>query len=270
MKAFTKQNYKDLTVYECGKEQCVKDKAISLSVKKYKLFHYVVSGKGTLILNNKEYRISKGTIFYIPEQTNAIYFPDKTNPWFYEWIGFDGTKVKEVFENLLIDVDHPLIIDKKNKYKKYFDDIIGRFNERGFFDLFTTGSVYQLLSDISYDKKGKGHLTSSLVTIQTAKNYIDNNFQFDIDVVDIAKNANVSPNYLSALFKKEEGISTKSYLTKIRMEKAKDFLAVDKFKIKEVAKLVGYENQLHFSNEFKKFYGKSPLNYIKKGDNNEN
>jgi AraC-like DNA-binding protein len=33
------------------------------------------------------------------------------------------------------------------------------------------------------------------------------------------------------------------------------------YKIKDVAKKVGYKNQLHFSNEFKKFYGVSPKNY---------
>lgn len=57
------KNYKELSVYECGDEECVKTKAIVLSKKNYHLFHYVVSGKGILILNKKEYHLGKGAIF---------------------------------------------------------------------------------------------------------------------------------------------------------------------------------------------------------------
>ena len=38
-----------------------------------------------------------------------------------------------------------------------------------------------------------------------AKDFINNNYQFDIKISDIAKNANVTPNYLSSIFQKEEG-----------------------------------------------------------------
>ena len=42
------------------------------------------------------------------------------------------------------------------------------------------------------------------------------------------------------------------------MENAKSLLLTNKYKIKEIAKNVGYANQLYFSNEFKKYYGVYP------------
>ena len=91
--------YSELAVYECGREECVKNKAIVLSKKNYNLFHYVLFGKGTLIINRKEYRLNKGTIFFIPTNTDAIYFPDKEDPWVYEWVGFSGEKAKQFIED---------------------------------------------------------------------------------------------------------------------------------------------------------------------------
>ena len=66
--------YTELCIYECGKEECVKDKAIRLTIKNYHLFHYVLHGKGTLVINEKEYRLNKGCLFFIP-QNNQLYFP---------------------------------------------------------------------------------------------------------------------------------------------------------------------------------------------------
>lgn len=53
-------------------------------------------------------------------------------------------------------------------------------------------------------------------------------------------------------------MTTKQFLIKVRMENAKSLLLTNKYKIKEIAKNVGYANQLYFSNEFKKYYGVYP------------
>lgn len=260
----------ELAIFECGKEECVKNKAISLSKKPYHLFHYVISGKGTLILNKKEYQISKGTIFFIPKESDAIYFPDKENPWVYEWVGFDGSKVNDFLEYIQTDIHRPLIKDPQKNYKPYFDKIVQRYVSNGYIDMHALGSLYQLFGEMFYEIEGKESISTVKVTIQLAKDFIYNNYQFEIGIEDIARNANVTANYLSIIFKREELMSTKSYLTKVRMEKALALLQSGKLQIKDVSEMVGYSNQLHFSKAFKKYYGQSPINYLKKENTNEN
>lgn len=51
----------------------------------------------------------------------------------------------------------------------------------------------------------------------------------------------------------------------VRMTKALTLLQSGQFSIKTVSEMVGFKNQLHFSNEFKKYYGSSPINYLKEG-----
>lgn len=256
-------DYTELAIFECGREECVKDKAISLTKKDYHLFHYVLFGKGTLIINMKEYRLSKGSIFFIPPNTDAVYFPDREDPWVYEWVGFGGDKSNDFIEDLELSMDNPIIVDKNKQYKPFFDHIVSRYNEFGYSDISSLGALYQLLGTMLFDRQGRQVMPKSSLTVQLAKDFIRNNYQFNITIDDIAKNANVTPNYLSAIFQKEEEMTTKKYLTKVRMNNAMNLLTSGKLKIKEVATLVGYPNQLHFSSEFKKYYGESPIHYIK-------
>ena len=261
--------YSELAIYECGREECVKNKAICLTKKNYCLFHYVLFGKGTLIINRKEYRLSKGNIFFIPALSDAIYFPDKEDPWIYEWVGFGGSKAEALIQELGISADNPIIEDKNKSYRQFFDIIATRYIDNGYSDISSLGALYQLFGEMIYDKNGVQSTLKSSVTVQLAKDFIRNNYQFDITIDDVAKNAHVTPNYLSAIFQKEEKMTTKKYLTKIRMTNAMQLLQSGKLQIKEVSTMVGYPNQLHFSNEFKKYYGKSPINYLKENFKNE-
>ena len=258
------REYSELAIFECGKEECVKNKAIQLTKKDYHLFHYVLFGKGTLIINHKEYRLSKGAIFFIPLQTDALYYPDKDDPWIYEWVGFYGSRVPEYIEELGLSANNPIILDKNNNYRHIFNAIVKRYVNNGYSDITSLGALYQLFGEMINDKESQNSLSKTSVTVQLAKDFIKNNYQFDISIIDIAKNSQVTPNYLSAIFQKEEKITTKRYLTKVRMTKAVELIEQGELKIKDVAMQVGYPNQLHFSNEFKKYYGVSPAHYLKK------
>ena len=251
-------NYSELAIYECGREECIKEKMIVLTKKDYHLFHYVYAGKGTLILNNKRYVLNKGQMFYISPQTDAIYYSDNDDPWSYNWIGFGGTKADEFLTLLNVDIGHPVINDTNKKFKGYFTKITGRYVDNGLIDLISLGILYELFGEMLSDVDSQKESRNAKVVVQLAKDYIYNNYQFKITIKDIARNANVTPNYLSYVFQKEEGMSTKTFLIKVRMEKALALLKTKQFMIKDVARLVGYSNQLHFSNEFKRFYGYSP------------
>ena len=70
------------------------------------------------------------------------------------------------------------------------------------------------------------------------------------------------PSYISRLFREHTGLSTSDYLVKIRMDKAKELMAKNPaIMVKEVADLVGFKNQYHFSKTFKKQTGIWPTDY---------
>ncbi|MFK4998821.1 response regulator [Bacillus sp. N9] len=71
----------------------------------------------------------------------------------------------------------------------------------------------------------------------------------------------LSSAYFSRTFKEETGLSFIQYVTKVRMEKAKNLLENPYLKSYEVAEFVGYPDYAHFSKAFKKYSGASPNEY---------
>lgn len=61
--------------------------------------------------------------------------------------------------------------------------------------------------------------------IQTALGYINEHFGDNISLQDVADNISISKNYLCDLFKKEIGVTFINYVTNLRIEKAKEYLA---------------------------------------------
>lgn len=83
----------------------------------------------------------------------------------------------------------------------------------------------------------------------------------DITLQSVASQINVNSSYLSRVFKQEKNENFVSYLTRVRIEKAKSYLEDRRLRIYEVADKVGYHNYTYFSKIFKKIVGVSPEEY---------
>jgi len=105
--------------------------------------------------------------------------------------------------------------------------------------------------------------------IHISVNFINNNFERDISVGDIAKYIFLSPSYFTRAFKEEVGISPINYLLKVRIDRAKELLAGTVNKVSDIALNVGFSNQQRFNEIFKKYSKITPLQYRKNINNNK-
>ncbi len=99
--------------------------------------------------------------------------------------------------------------------------------------------------------------------IETAKQYIDENYNRELTLSKVADIVHMSPNYFSSLFSSEAGESFLEYVIQRRIEKAKILLGEKDAKAWEVGEKVGYGNPYYFSRIFKKYTGVSPMEYKK-------
>lgn len=99
--------------------------------------------------------------------------------------------------------------------------------------------------------------------IHISVNFINNNFERDISLGNIAKFVFLSPSYFTRAFKEEVGISPISYLLKVRIDRAKELLGDTGLKISDIALSVGFSNQQRFNEIFKKYTKYTPLQYKK-------
>lgn len=104
----------------------------------------------------------------------------------------------------------------------------------------------------------------SLQSVEKAKKYILTNYNKQITLEEVASSVNLSPNYFSHLFRKALGETFIEFLTRVRMEKAVDLLAENKYSLKEINFKIGYNDPNYFSRVFKRHYGVSPRNYQQK------
>lgn len=141
----------------------------------------------------------------------------------------------------LIEHEHSL-----NKIKSYLRELIAYIIE---------------LRDDKVGNKNKD-------VVKEAKKYIkDNYMQEDISLNTIAASVSMSPSYFSSIFRKDTGETVVEYLTKVRMEKAKELLRCSSKKTSEIGYEVGYKDSHYFSYIFKKTQKCTPKEYRLGGKN---
>lgn len=121
--------------------------------------------------------------------------------------------------------------------------------------------VTKFLSDICnrIRKQQAGHNHS---LIFKARRFIEKSYaDEELGLNQVAEHISVSPCYLSILFKRETDETFVEYLTRIRMDKAKDLLRTTDLKAYQIASMVGYNDPHYFSLCFKKHTGLSPTQY---------
>lgn len=99
--------------------------------------------------------------------------------------------------------------------------------------------------------------------IRTAMAYIEQNYSQPIKLEDIASVVGLNPVYFSNVFKKEVGETFIDYLSKYRMDVAKDMLRKSNKNINEIAAAIGYNDARYFSRLFKKIVGLKPTEFKK-------
>ena len=97
--------------------------------------------------------------------------------------------------------------------------------------------------------------------VRLACEYIEKNFQEDINLNKISNYVSLSKNYFCNIFKKETGITIWDYLIRIRMEEAKKMLLETGQKTYEISERVGYEDPSYFGRLFKKYTGFTPIEF---------
>lgn len=92
---------------------------------------------------------------------------------------------------------------------------------------------------------------------------IDNRLK-PIRVDDIADQIGISKEYLLKLFRKEEGITVREYITRTKMEAAANMLKYSDRHVGEISDYLAFDSVSYFSRTFTKIYGMPPKEYRKK------
>ncbi len=265
---FPNEKFIDLGLYQFGWEQCDPSHSFGPAARNHYLFHLCLSGTGKLIADNGRgtditYQIKSGQGFLLFPNQVCTYIADRELPWEYAWLEFDGLRVKETVELAGLNQGQPVYRARhKDIYEKMKDEILYIVNHKDESPFHLIGHLY-LFIDGFVRSSASARLTSNGnrlrdFYIKEAFAFIEQNFQNDISVEDIAAACGLNRSYFGKIFHESMGKTPQEFLISYRMTKATELLKLTDLSISDIGNVVGYPNQLHFSRAFKNVYQISP------------
>ncbi|WP_372830926.1 helix-turn-helix domain-containing protein [Pontibacterium sp.] len=97
--------------------------------------------------------------------------------------------------------------------------------------------------------------------ISRTMEYLQQDLSQTIQLAELAEIACLSLSQYKTLFKQQTGLSTRQYLLKLRMDKARALLAHTDYPISIIAEHVGYQDLSAFSRRFSEYFGQSPKHF---------
>lgn len=264
---FPNENFLDFRLYQYGWEQCTPLHSYGPSRRNHYLFHYVISGQGSLDSTDRDgvtrrYHLTEDQGFLIcPEQINT-YCADKTDPWKYVWLEFDGLRVSEYIDSAGLGFSQPLYRPQSLPQGQAVRDTmlyIADHNQASALHLI--GHLCLFLDGLTLSSSTRRQLHGGQLKdfyIQEAITYMEHNYQRELTVEDLADVCKLNRSYFSKLFKENMGCPPQEFLIRLRLSKAAELMKTTGNSIGDISVMCGYPNQLHFSRAFKKRYGISP------------
>lgn len=224
----------------------------------YYVIGIVKDGKRSFECNQGTYHIKKGDIVLMnPNDIHSCYeLSNSTLTYFalnvsketvYDYFHYYPQFNIAVFKNENIA---ELVIDLYNLIYNQANIII---KQKKLNELFRQLSINKLLENDSLIE-----IPNSIIIMQ---DYLEINYHRKIKLDSLVQLTNISKYHLIRLFNQYIGTTPYNYLETIRIIKAKELL-INGISVIEVANKIGYSDQSHFSNHFKKTMGLNPSQYI--------
>ncbi len=259
---FQDERFIDLNLYQFGWERTDPAHSYGPNARNHYLFHYVISGKGTLCANEQWYPIHAGQGFLVVPGQVTTYRADDKDPWEYTWIEFDGLRAHENLKLAGISGSDPIYTAKSKAAGKQLEEEMLHIVNSGEKDpvyLIGHGFLFlNLLAECSLHRHDRNDRKLRDFYMKEALAFIEHNYQDDIAIEDIADCIGLNRTYFGKIFRDTMGETPQAFLMHYRMSKATHLLQTTRLEIKDICGQVGYPNPLHFSRAFKGVYGVSP------------
>ncbi|MBD3948551.1 helix-turn-helix domain-containing protein [Tuanshanicoccus lijuaniae] len=226
---------------------------------------YVLYGAATAICGNETMTLNKDDYLIILKNKQYKIVVEEHSKAFYFVLDYFGKQSQDKYTIAFNgnSIDEPKMSDKeliqKLKQLLYFKTLEeeGRYSEiyKHYF------SLIELLEE-NYTITLREETGKSIRSrIEDLKFYIENNFEKNIRLSDLASQLFVTEQYLSKVFKEQNGIGVSEYLIKQRLAKVRQLLIETEDNVTDIAFATGFSNINSFNRIFKKYQGLTPTEF---------
>ena len=224
-------------------------------------FHYVLSGKG--YFNGVPFK--SGDILYCNADFAYNLSSDRFDPCVYAWVGFTGGKTEKYLSQL--GIGQPFRCYQAKNMQPIVEilyDMMEVDHEDLNVALYLESCLLRLLSlSVPPDPDAPAARSRKEKRVGVAIRYISDHFRDpSLHIGDIAAAISSNEKYLQRLFKSEMGMTIHQFISKLRMDAARNLLISSNYNINEISEFVGYNDRRTFSEAFKKHFGVSPTKFV--------
>lgn len=216
---------------------------------------YILSGRGTVLLDGKAYHPQAGDTYFLPLGHDHLYYADAEEPWVKIWVNFSG----------------PLAVSMPRAYE---------VEEKCVFPGLYTGDLLRSVLRVAEERKADGTLSASLLlhelfyrmgsaskvrvrnhTVAALRDFIDQHYTEPITAASLADVVGKSPSQCNRAFLQTYGETPYRYMLGRRIALARLLLESSHMSVREIAAQLSFCDEYYFSNFFKQKVGLSPAAY---------
>jgi AraC-like DNA-binding protein len=228
---------------------------------------YCVDGKGWFSVGNQTCVLNSNEFVILPANISHAYGSSETNPWTIYWIHFKGKKADFFAKG------QPKVIEISAADDSRMEERFLMFEE-----IYSSMSLGYSMDNLRYAITCFWHFMGSLVfpdkwrevkqvggagvdVAEKAIHFMHENIHRKLTLQEIADYLQYSPSHFSAIFRKKIGYPPLDYFTRLKVQKACEYIYLRDMKINQICPLLGFNDPLYFSRVFTKIMGMSPMHF---------
>ncbi|MGI6562950.1 MAG: helix-turn-helix domain-containing protein [Clostridia bacterium] len=298
-----KKEYKDIVLLKLDNEHRLPFFITRLTAAQFRInkhrheyvqIEYIAKGRVKHYINDNYFELIQGDIFvippyvphrfgenqdpeaeiieleFMPQYINERFSPEETSERFFDFAYLEPFLVTENKIKPRLNLRGK----SRDEVERILNEMIVEYREMDDdFELMFKSLLLKLLIILSREyKKSEAEIPAHNILLDRhkenlikAREYIDNNFIYDIKVEDVAKIAMVSGSYFRYLFKNLTQKTFTEYVNYLRIKRATELLVKNYTdSVYDICFAVGFNNINYFNRLFKQQTGLSPLQYRKK------
>lgn len=201
-------------------------------------------------------------VIVLPPNTPYVQALTESNELNYLWVHFTGNNVESILSQFEIR-KFPFInkVSQSNHLQTRFQRLFDCFIKNdAFMERDLCASLEKLLIELA---RAIRENDNPRVSLSKSLSYINNNFNTQIKIPDLAKMESLSMTQYNLHFKNQIGMPPTKYIITLRMDLARELIESSNLSLVQIASMCGYEDYNFFAKVFKKHTGVSPKRFKK-------
>ena len=227
--------------------------------RKYYVLEYIVAGRGHLFVEDMHLQPTAGDVYLLPPNIPHEYYTVANDPWEKIWFNISGELIDSLVQ--CYRLTGVVYLTQTNLEKLFREGLekVRFFTPESYADL--AGIITRIMGNM-HQLRGINSSEISEVAIRM-KNFLDSQLQQPFSLDDLCKISGKSPAQTLRIFKQSFRTTPGAYCRLRRFQLAASYLENTSSNVRYIAELLGFANEFHFSQWFKKQSGKSPMLYRK-------